>query len=67
MEMFEFEKELKGICAINGYEIALEYSGLWTITVYDKETGKKLASTGSTALYPVLEVLKMSFDKAPWV
>jgi len=63
----EFENELQKIRANNGWVINIECCGLFIFTVYDKETGRQLASTGSTGLFSILEVLKMPFDKSPWV
>ncbi len=67
MTLVEFEKELQAIRANNGYTITIECCGLWIITVCDKETGKKLASTGTTGLSAILKILKMPFNKCPWV
>ena len=41
---------------------------LWylDVSVYDKETDIKLASTGTTSLSGVIRILKMPFDKCPW-
>lgn len=50
MEIKEFEDKLNEIRAKNGWVIHLELKGIWVVTIEDKETGKKLASTGMTSL-----------------
>ncbi len=67
MDITEFEDELKKIRCVNGWRITLELDGIWRISVHDKESDKLLASTGSTGLSPVLEILSRSFNAPPWV
>ncbi len=67
MTLAEFESKLQEIRARHGWMITLECEGIWVISVYDKHTGTKLASTGSTGLSGLLEILEMPFDKCPWV
>lgn len=66
MTLKEFEDKLQEIRARNSWEIHLECRGLWIITILDKESGKKLASTGSTGLYGILQCLEMPFNAPPW-
>jgi len=67
MELQEFEKKIQGIRVKNGWTITLECCGIWVVTVFDKETGEQLASTGSTGLYGILNSLERPFDACPWV
>ena len=66
MDVTEFEKEVNTIRAANGWKIELEFSGIWCITVCDKETSKPLAVTGSTSLLGLLTVLKIPFSEPVW-
>ena len=63
----EFEAKLQAIRAKNGWRIELDFSGIWTIRVYDKETDTLLAHTGSTGLEVVLYALEIPFDEHPWI
>lgn len=66
MTLNEFVDKLQEIRARNGWTVTLELNGIWIITVSDKETGKHLASTGSTGLSPLLEILERPFNLSPW-
>lgn len=59
MTISDFDIELNKIRAKNGWKIVLTLTGIWTISVYDKETGKYLASTGATGLAAVLTALRI--------
>lgn len=67
MTIQDFEQKLQAIRARNGWTITIECCGVWIITVYDKKTGNKLASTGATGLTSLPEILEMPFNKCPWV
>lgn len=66
MTLEEFETRLQTIRAANGWRITLECCGIWIITIYDKETGDMLASTGSTGLEGVLIALSYPLDDPIW-
>ncbi len=61
-----FDLELRRIRAKNGWTIRLENSGVWEIRVYDKESHKLLAETGTTSLAGVLIALKLGIDHIIW-
>ncbi len=67
MTIEDFEDKVQAIRVSHGWAITIECCGIWIITVYDKETGDKLASTGATSLTLIPEILEMPFDKCPWV
>lgn len=67
MKVQEFENRLQAIRAMNGWRIELDFGGIWEVRIYDKETGKLLAWTGSTRLEPILDVLEIPFDQCPWI
>lgn len=67
MTLQEFQSKIESIRAKNGWTITLECHSTWTVTVFDKESGIELASTGSTGLHAILKALEMPFDKCPWV
>ena len=62
MTLAEFEFKIQQICIGNGWTITLEYKKIWCIVVYDKETGRKLGTSGSIRLGGVLKLLEISFD-----
>jgi hypothetical protein len=62
----EWQDEIQNLRAQNGWRIEIHFCGVFLIKVFDKETNKLLASTGSTHLGCVPEILKMPFDKCPW-
>ncbi len=66
MDITEFEDKLQMKRAANGWRIELECNGLWIYKVYDRDTDELLASTGATALSPLLETLNMPFTQSPW-
>jgi hypothetical protein len=67
MTVQEFEHKIQWIRSKNGWRIELDCDGIWIVRVYDKETNKLLAHTGSTGLEGILVALEMPFDKCPWV
>lgn len=66
INIIEFEKELNNIRASNGWRIELEFSGIWSISVYDKETHELLGQTGATSLVGILFVLQKPFNDSIW-
>ena len=67
MTIQEFEQKLRAIRARKGWRINLDFSGIWVIEIYDKETDTLLATTGATGLEGILGALEIPFDKCPWV
>ena len=67
MTLQEFEEGIQSIQARNGWRIELVCDGVWLVSVYDKETDRLLASTGSSGLEIILKALEMPFDGCPWV
>lgn len=68
MTVKEFEAKLRDIRARNGWNIEIElFGGIWILRVFDKETRKMLAETGSTGLEVMIDMLEIPFDKSPWV
>ena len=67
MTLIEFENKISKITAVKGWYITLEYIGIWSVTIYDKETGKNIANTGTTGLSIVPKILTMPLNKCPWV
>ena len=57
MEIQEFEKQLNAIRLANGWKISLNFTGIWEIIIYEKETGRRLGSTGSTGIAGILLAL----------
>jgi len=67
MELQKFEKKIQDIRARNGWRFEIECEGIWIITVFDKETGKRLGSTGSSGLRRILKVLEFPFTDSLWM
>jgi len=67
MTLTEFENALQEIRAANGWRITLECTGLWILSIYDKETNEFVASTGMTGIGTILEVLKIPLTEVPWI
>jgi len=63
MDIREFEKQLNEIRARNGWIIELECNGIWIVNIYDKETNKLLATTGTTSIAILLDNLEQPFSK----
>ena len=66
MELRHFENKLQHLRARNGWKIVLEFTGIYSIFVYDKETDELLGCTGATSLEGVLMVLKIPFTNVIW-
>ena len=66
-EVGSFEKELNDIRAKNGWRITIEFTGTLIVTVFDKESGKKLAETGATSLLGILWALQQPLDSNNWL
>lgn len=66
MTLSQFSKKLNEIRAKNGWRIELELSGVWIITIFDKMTGKQLASTGTTDLEGIFIALSKPFSHSIW-
>jgi len=67
MTLQEFQYKIESIRVKNNWTIELECRGIWIIKVYNHETEKLLARTGSTSLYGIIDALEKPFDKCPWV
>lgn len=66
MKLEDFEKEVQEIRAENGWRIILEFVGVYSITIEDKESNKPLASTGATSLEGVLIALRLGINHEIW-
>ena len=66
MTLQEFEDEVQSIRARNGWKIKIECQGVWIVSVYDKETDKKLGETGSFSLEGIHVALKTPLDHFMW-
>ncbi len=67
MELQEFQNIVNDIRAKNGWIITIEFNGIYSIDIEDKESGQIIAYTGSTSLYGIVEALKKPLDECPWV
>ncbi len=67
MLLTEFEKEIQRIRAENSWEIEIKCTGIYVVTIYDRETKKRLAGTGMTGLSALIWALEQPLDKGPWV
>jgi len=63
MDIREFEKQLNEIRARNGWIFEFECNGIWIVNIYDKETNKLLATTGTTSIAILLDNLEQPFSK----
>jgi hypothetical protein len=61
-----FDLELQRIRAANGWIVRLEHSGIWEVMVYEKESHRLLATTGTTSLAGVLIALKAGLEHDIW-
>lgn len=66
MDVNLFEKELNDIRAKNGWKIIIEFGGIMSVTVFDKESGKRLAETGATSLLGILWALQQPLESDSW-
>jgi hypothetical protein len=67
MLLTEFEKEIQRIRSENGWVINIDCAGVFVVTIFDRETHERLASTGMTGLSALLDILEMPLNKSPWV
>lgn len=65
-ELAVFEKRVQEIRASKGYRLEITFNGIWSIAVYNRDTGEHLASTGTSTLSILPELLEMPLDQAPW-
>ena len=66
MTLQEFEAEIQLIRARNGWRILIECAGVWIVSVYDKETDKKLGETGAFSLEGILIALQAPLNHTMW-
>jgi len=66
MTIQDFETQVQHIRARNGWTITIECVGAWIVSVYDKETNKKLGETGSFTLEGILIALKTPLNHTVW-
>jgi len=66
MDINEFNDKLNDIRARNGWIIELELHGIWSVRIYDKESGDILASTGMTGLGGLLQLLEIPLEHPVW-
>jgi len=65
MTLQDFEAQLRELRVRNGWEVTLEFAGIWVITVEDKETHKVLAETGATSLGAAAWILSKPLEDWP--
>lgn len=66
MLLKEWLNKIEQLRASNGWIIEVTFRGIFIIKVFDKETTKLLASTGSTGLECLPDILQIPFNKCPW-
>ena len=66
MTLCEFQTRLQKIRARNGWTIEIECCGVWIFTVFDKDTGKQLGTTGGSNLSCIFIALEKPFDHSIW-
>lgn len=67
MELKDFEEKIQELRIKNGWIIRFECKSIWTITVFDRDTGEKLAETGATGLSGIEKIFERPFNMPPWV
>ena len=68
MDITTFEEKLNDIRLKNGWKITLNFTGIWEIIVYEKETHRRLGSTGATGIGAILKALTIPISNTDiWV
>lgn len=65
-ELGTFADKINKLRVTNGWRIEIEFAGVIIVRVYDKESGKELAETGSTSLEGVLMALDRPLSDSIW-
>lgn len=66
MNIQKFETKLNDIRLKNGWTITLNFTGIWEIIVYDKESGRRLGSTGCSGIRAILVALSTPLSSTLW-